>query len=231
MFFPERIKGIKTNDKILEIGPGGTPHPRSDVFLEKLFNIPDEARGQRGHAAPLKTDKQIVFYDGDKFPFNDDEFDYVICSHVLEHVEDIDNFVREINRVSKKGYIEYPTIYYDYIYNFPEHKTLLLRKNNVINWMLKKDTYLDQFRNVNAFFYQSLTKGFNGIIEDLKDFLFEGFEWFDSIETNHVTEVDLVCYNLAEIHIPQNQMVHGSAEKRSVHNITKIISKLFRACP
>jgi len=32
MFFPEKIKNIKKNDYVLEIGPGGTPFNRSDVF-------------------------------------------------------------------------------------------------------------------------------------------------------------------------------------------------------
>ena len=44
-----------------------------------------------------------------KLPFKDKEFDFVISSHVLEHVEDISYFLNELARVSKKGYIEVPT--------------------------------------------------------------------------------------------------------------------------
>ena len=35
-------------------------------------------------------------------PFNDNEFDVVICNHVLEHVKD-DKVMEEFYRVMKKG--------------------------------------------------------------------------------------------------------------------------------
>ena len=36
-----------------------------------------------------------------------------MASHVMEHVEDIDFFIKELERVSKKGYIELPTMLED----------------------------------------------------------------------------------------------------------------------
>ena len=44
-----------------------------------------------------------------KLPFNDKEFDYVILSHVLEHVPNLLEFASELERISKAGYIELPT--------------------------------------------------------------------------------------------------------------------------
>jgi len=44
-----------------------------------------------------------------KLPFNDKEFDYVILSHVLEHVPNLLDFASELERISKAGYIELPT--------------------------------------------------------------------------------------------------------------------------
>ncbi len=44
-----------------------------------------------------------------KLPFKDKEFDYVILSHVLEHVPNLLEFVSEVERISKSGYIELPT--------------------------------------------------------------------------------------------------------------------------
>ena len=48
-----------------------------------------------------------------KLPFKDNEFDFIIASHVMEHVEDVDFFIKELERVSKKGYIELPTMLED----------------------------------------------------------------------------------------------------------------------
>ena len=71
MFFPDRIKSIKPSDKVLEIGPGSTPHPRSDIYLEKIFTDKDEFRLQRGNTPELQSSKPVVFYEGDVFPFKD----------------------------------------------------------------------------------------------------------------------------------------------------------------
>ena len=55
-------------------------------------------------------EKKFVQLKDKKLPFKDHEFDFVIASHVLEHVEDPKFFLNEIQRVSSKGgYIEVPT--------------------------------------------------------------------------------------------------------------------------
>jgi SAM-dependent methyltransferase len=46
---------------------------------------------------------------GEKLPFNNKEFDYVILSHVLEHVPNLLDFKNEVIRIGKAGYIELPT--------------------------------------------------------------------------------------------------------------------------
>ena len=54
-------------------------------------------------------DKNFIKLENKSLPFKDNEFDFVIASHVLEHVEDFKFFIKELERVSKKGYIELPT--------------------------------------------------------------------------------------------------------------------------
>ena len=58
-------------------------------------------------------DKKFIRLVGKKLPFKDKEFDFVVASHVMEHVEDVDFFIKELERVSKKGYIELPTMLED----------------------------------------------------------------------------------------------------------------------
>ena len=58
-------------------------------------------------------DKEFIRLTEKKLPFKDKEFDFVVASHVIEHVKDVDFFIKEIERVSKKGYIELPTMLED----------------------------------------------------------------------------------------------------------------------
>ena len=83
--------------KILDIGCGYTAHEKASVIcdIQDLSNF--------------YKNKKFVKLDGKTLPFRDKEFDFVIASHVIEHVEDVNFFIKELERVSSKGYIELPT--------------------------------------------------------------------------------------------------------------------------
>lgn len=225
MFFPEKIVSIKDTDRVLEIGPGGTPYYRSDVLLEKIFSEED-AREQRGHTEALKTDQKLVFYEGERFPFDDNEFDYVVCSHVLEHIpsENIENFVAEIQRVGKKGYLEFPTIYYDYIYNFPKHLTFLLYEDGVIKYLGKEKTQLELFSAVQKFFYNSADAGYTCLTRGLKDYYFQGFEWNEKIILKKVDAIDDIVYSHSIIDNIKKTILQETSCKQKIKS--KIKSKL-----
>ena len=55
----------------------------------------------------------FVQSEGDKTPFADKEFDFVIATHIAEHVPDPKKFMAELMRISKRGYIETPTPFFD----------------------------------------------------------------------------------------------------------------------
>ena len=84
MIFPQLIKSIQANDKVLEIGPGGNPFYRSNVLLEKKYENKEEWEAQCGGQKPDNKGKTIFYYNGVDFPFKSNEFDYIICSHVLD---------------------------------------------------------------------------------------------------------------------------------------------------
>ena len=94
---------IRSDDFVLEIGSGHNPKARSDVLCDKFIGD-DEQRG-----GAIVTDRPMVEADGQFLPFADRVFDYVICSHVLEHVEDPRQFISELTRVAYRGYIETPS--------------------------------------------------------------------------------------------------------------------------
>jgi SAM-dependent methyltransferase len=199
MFFPERIKSIRPSDWVLDIGPGGSPHPRANVLLEYDFGSGSVSEAQRGYAPPLKTSKPVIFYKGNRFPFDDRAFDYVICSHVIEHVQDVTAFIAELNRVGKAGYLEYPTIYYDYVYNFPEHLTFVKRKGECLYWMNKSDSGLSYFQSVQNLFYESLRKHHYGLINDLQPYFFEGFEWQTPVRAVKTSRLDDLVFDQIDL--------------------------------
>ena len=191
MFFPDRIH-IRPGDRVLEVGPGGTPHPRADILLERRF-ADDEAAAQRGHTPPLDTVRQVVLYDGGRFPFDDRAFDYVICSHVLEHVEDVPAFAAELGRVAPRGYLEFPTVFYEYLYNFRVHRNLLHFAGGELLWMRKDRLPFSAFLPVQTFFYNALCHGYDDIVVALKEQMFAGFEWSEKIVTRETAELAGLC--------------------------------------
>lgn len=216
MFFPEKIKSIKHCDYVLEIGPGGTPHPRSNVFLEKTFKNGTIAQAQRGYTPELKTTKKIIYYDGITFPFKNNEFDYIICSHVLEHVPNIESFLAEMFRVAKKGYIEYPLVYYDYIYDFPEHLNFLKLHQGTLYHMPKSEISLSEFSDVTKLFYESLKAGHICLIDALKNEFFEGFEWESPFKIQKTEKISDVCWKDIKIIPPYNKKFGISAKAKKV---------------
>lgn len=83
--------------KILDIGCGYTAHNRATTIAD----VQDFSK--------FYKDKNFIKINEKKLPFKDKEFDFVIASHVIEHVEDFQFFLKELERISKKGYIELPT--------------------------------------------------------------------------------------------------------------------------
>jgi len=235
MFFSERLLSIKNSDKVLEVGPGGLPHPRSDVFLELKFDSEEEEKKQRGNADKPEYNKPVIYYDGKTFPFKDDEFDYIICSHVLEHVENVDEFLSELKRVAPNGYIEYPRIYYDYLYNFIPHKNFILKKGNTIFWMTKEESGFNKFAPVHAFFQNYNSKGFfaNDLL-NLKDAFFEGFEWFrDNITSQKTSDIENVCIKVSKDDFDNNftQMQYIDILRNNFHTYRKHLYKQFKHKP
>jgi hypothetical protein len=110
---------IRPGDRVLEIGSGHNPHPRSDVLCDRCIED-DSERGGR-----LVADRPIVEGDAQALPFRDGAFDYVICAHVLEHVENPGEMLRELMRVASRGYIETPSEIAERLYGWPFHRSVV----------------------------------------------------------------------------------------------------------
>ena len=93
----ENLLSTKKDWKILDIGCGYS----ANNYATTICDVQDLSN--------FYKDRNFVILENNDLPFKDNQFDFVISSHVMEHVKDLEHFIKEIQRVSKKGYIELPT--------------------------------------------------------------------------------------------------------------------------
>lgn len=125
---------IKAGDKVLDVGGGHNPHPRANVVVDKFTNTNYHRSGD----IKVRKKQKFIAADGEDLPFKDQEFDYVISCHVLEHVENPVKFLNEIFRVGKRGYIETPSLLGEYLYARESHKWILHEHDNKLYLVDKK---------------------------------------------------------------------------------------------
>lgn len=136
-FFQRKIliKNINENDLVLDVGSGDKPFWRADVIVDKFLE--DD---QQRHSGGMVYDKKKLFVEADveNLPFKDKVFDFVFCSHLLEHVENPDKAIKELTRVAKKGYIEVPYGIMDFFEPFPPHLWFCDFRDGVLYFMQKE---------------------------------------------------------------------------------------------
>lgn len=122
---------IPSNALVLEIGSGHRPHPRADVLTDKYLEDTERGGG-------LVADRPFVQADAQQLPFKFKAFDYVLCRHVLEHLEEPGAFFREVSRVGQSGYIETPSIIWERLHpTRTYHRWYVLEINGELVMMRK----------------------------------------------------------------------------------------------
>ncbi len=157
--------------KILDIGCGYG----ANKFATTVSDILDLSNHYK--------DKSFVKINGKKLPFKDKEFDFVIASHVAEHVEDVSYFLNELSRVGKKGYIEVPTRLED---------NLVFENKKAHIWHLVFDDVKNQINisKKQQYFEPVLTVGtIKKLNEYFRESLVIELSWEDSIKFDMVDDI------------------------------------------
>tara|TARA_B100001175_G_C19331514_1_gene552772 strand:+ start:137 stop:781 length:645 start_codon:yes stop_codon:yes gene_type:complete len=133
--------------KVLDIGCGFRPNP----YATTIADIQD--------FSGFYKEKNFIKLNDKRLPFKNKEFDYVIASHVIEHVDDFEYFIKEIERISSQGYIELPTRLGDnlvfenkydhiwwFIYDDDNNKLIASKKNQLVEPFITVSTakYLEE---------------------------------------------------------------------------------------
>lgn len=85
------------NGKLLDFGCGSKPY-RSLFKCEEYIGLDFESLGH-----PHNNEEIDIYYDGKTIPFSNNTFDAVFSSEVFEHIFNLENILKEINRVLKPG--------------------------------------------------------------------------------------------------------------------------------
>ena len=87
---------------VLDLGAGSDGWKRANVYADV-----------KDYASNYPNKKFVQTSANDPMPFEDNEFDFVVCTHLLEHTANPLEFCKELSRIGQKGYIEVPTALFD----------------------------------------------------------------------------------------------------------------------
>jgi len=110
--------GIRPTDLVLDLGSGQDPQPRANILCDKFVADSQERACQAG----VIIDRPFVVADATRTPFPNQAFDFVYCSHLLEHLDEPQRLLCELQRIGRRGYIETPSKIYEKLWGWDFHR-------------------------------------------------------------------------------------------------------------
>ncbi|NSL86846.1 class I SAM-dependent methyltransferase [Chitinophaga solisilvae] len=172
---------IKRKDKVLEVGGGDHPHPRANVVVDKYV----DSNFHRGGNIRVLRHQEFLNADGEALPFEDKSFDYVICSHVLEHVDNPIKFMSEQMRVAPAGYLETPSVIGECLMPKASHRWVLLEIDDKIVMYEKEKIGFQAWQDLSYVFQHYLPEnsiGYKIMQRTHADLTIVNYEWSEKVE-------------------------------------------------
>jgi glycosyltransferase involved in cell wall biosynthesis len=134
------IISINPGWKVLDVGSGHQPNRRANVIVERYLG---ETIHRTTQKVLIPIDKNMIIGDAHKLPFKDKNFDFVIASHIAEHVDDPVKFCEELQRVAVNGYLETPGPLTEFLLPAKSHKWVVKKSGEEI--IFKTNPYKKPF--------------------------------------------------------------------------------------
>ena len=138
LFLQEKTNIFSSPQKIFHVAPEGCL--RALLTSMPNLNYKSGVKYLEGYYYDRKTN----LIDITQIPFNDEEFDVIICNHVLEHIPDDKKALRELYRVLKPGGLA--------ILQVPISKVLLTTyEDSTVNTAEERERKFGQFDHVRIY--------------------------------------------------------------------------------
>ena len=140
---------VGSSDCVLDIGSGAYPNPRANFLADMHVS---ENRHRNGNNVAVDG-RPFVQADVSRLPFADHAIDYVIVSHLAEHVADPDALCQELSRASRRGYIETPSPLGDRLLDEEYHLWRVGNRRGVLHFEEKGDRPALVLKAADLFYY------------------------------------------------------------------------------
>lgn len=148
------LNEIKPDALVLDVGGWACPFNRANWIIDsgsyetrgyyEKIGMPKSQGGEKEYFSKESWIERD-FCDREPWPFEDNFFDFSICSHTLEDIRDPLYVCSELIRVSKRGYIEVPSrlietcrgVESDSIVGLSHHRWLVDVSDNHIQFTMK----------------------------------------------------------------------------------------------
>lgn len=220
-----RMLSIPRGQLVLDVGSGDGPFARADVLCDKYIEDTENRVGQ------ILIDRPFVTGDIMALPFRDNTFDYVYCSHVLEHVEDPEKALKELMRVGKRGYIETPSEYLEKLKCSPGHRWYIRMEHDTLTFIEKDKEIFDQLiQDISEQRLLNKDKTFMNFYWKNFYTLFNiGYEWTGKIDFKVIRSKNIRSYDFKKENVAKagdnNHKIEGFSIK--VKSVIKSIIKII----
>lgn len=151
---------------VLDFGCGSKPYKKLFVNCDRYVGVDIDNNGHN------HINENIDYlYDGRKLPFENNSFDNVFSSEVIEHISNLDDIIIEINRVLKPNGLFFLTT--PFVWNENELpndfarytsvglKNLLKKHGFNVLFLKKSSNYFDIIYQMKAEYYRELFSKYN----------------------------------------------------------------------